>query len=42
MEAEKDMMEAIARAKTKEEKAMLQKQLDELKKIRRDLEKSMR
>jgi hypothetical protein len=42
MEAEKDMMEAIAQARTKEEKAELQKQLDELRSVRRELEKSLR
>ncbi|HEY1107227.1 MAG TPA: hypothetical protein VGE76_01305 [Opitutaceae bacterium] len=42
MEAEKDIIEAIAQAKTKEEKASLQKQLDELKAMRRQLDKSMR
>ena len=42
MEAEKDLIEAIAYAKTKEEKADLQKQLDELKTMRRQLDKSLR
>src|SRR4051812_41787139 len=42
MEAEKDVMEAIAHAKTKAEKAELQKQLDELKAMRRELDKSLR
>lgn len=42
MEAEKDIIEAIAHAKTKEEKAALQKQLDELRALRRELDKSMR
>jgi hypothetical protein len=42
MEAEKDIIEAIARAKTKEEKNELQKQLNEIKAFRRDLEKSLR
>jgi hypothetical protein len=42
MEAEKDLIEAIAHAKTKEEKAALQKQLDELKAMRRQLDKSLR
>jgi hypothetical protein len=42
MEAEKDVIEAIARAKSKEEKQLLQKQLDELKAVRRELEKSLR
>jgi hypothetical protein len=42
MEAEKDLIEAIARAKTKDEKHALQKQLDELKAVRRELEKSLR
>lgn len=42
MEEEKDIIEAIARARTKEEKAELQKQLDELKAYRRELEKALR
>jgi hypothetical protein len=42
MEAEKDLIEAIAHARTKEEKAELQKQLDELKAMRRQLDKSLR
>lgn len=42
MEAEKDIIEAIARAKTKEEKKELQKQLNEMKSVRRELEKSLR
>src|SRR4030095_13594191 len=42
MEAEKDLIEAIAREKTKEEKKERQKQLDELKAVRRELEKSLR
>ena len=42
MEAEKDLIEAIARAKTKDEKHALQKQLDELKAVRRELEKTLR
>ncbi len=42
MEAEKDIMEAMARAKTKKEKDELQKQLDELRAVRRELEKSLR
>ena len=42
METEKDLIEAIARAKTKDEKKELQKQLDELKAVRRELEKSLR
>lgn len=42
METEKDLIEAIARAKTKEEKKELQKQLNELKMVRRELEKSLR
>jgi len=42
MEAEKDLIEAIAFAKTKEEKAALQKQLNDLKTMRRELDKSMR
>ena len=42
MEAEKDLIEAIAHAKTKAEKQELQKQLDELKAVRRELEKTLR
>lgn len=42
MESEKDIIEAIAHAKTKEEKAELQKELNEIKALRRDLEKSIR
>lgn len=42
MQEEKEVIEAIAHAKTKEEKAELQKQLDELRALRRDLEKSLR
>ena len=42
MEAEKDLLEAIAHAKTKEEKAALQKQLDQLKAMRRELDKTLR
>ncbi|MGH7944539.1 MAG: hypothetical protein ACREH8_19085 [Opitutaceae bacterium] len=42
MEAEKDLIEAIARAKTKAGKQELQKQLDELKAFRRELDKSLR
>jgi ATP-dependent Lon protease len=42
MEAEKEILEAMAHAKTKEEKKELQKQLDEIKTVRRDLEKSLR
>jgi hypothetical protein len=42
MQDESDLIEAIAHAKTKEERAELQKQLDELRAFRRDLEKNMR
>ena len=42
MEAERDLMEAIAHAGTKAEKEELQKQLEELKAMRRELEKSLR
>lgn len=42
MEAEKGIMEAIAQAKTKEEKAALQKQLDELRTARRHLDQTLR
>lgn len=42
MQEESDIIEAIAHAKTKEERAELQKTLDELRAYRRDLEKSIR
>ncbi len=42
MEAEKDILEAMKRARTKEEKALLQKQVDELRAVRRELEKTLR
>jgi hypothetical protein len=42
MEDEKDLIEAIAHAKTKQEKAELQKQLDALRAERRELEKALR
>lgn len=42
MEAEKDIIEAIARARTKEERAELQKQLDEIRAFRRELDKTLR
>lgn len=42
MEDEKDLIEAIAHAKTKAEKAELQKQLDALRAERRELEKALR
>ncbi len=42
MEAEKDVMEAMARVKTKKERDDLQKQLDELRAMRRELDKSLR
>lgn len=42
MEAEKDIIEAMARARTKEERAELQKQLDEIRSFRRELDKSLR
>lgn len=42
MEEEKDLLEAIARARTKEEKAELEKQLVEIKAMRRQLEKSLK
>jgi hypothetical protein len=42
MEDEKDLIEAINQAKTKEEKQLLQKQLEELKKMRRELERSLK
>jgi predicted polyphosphate/ATP-dependent NAD kinase len=42
MEDEKDLIEAIAHAKTKDEKAALQKQLDALRTERRELERALR
>lgn len=42
MEEEKDLMEAMVLVKTPEEKKELQKQIDELRALRRDLEKSLR
>lgn len=39
MEFEKDLTEAMARAKTKEEKASLKKQIDDIREMRRNLEK---
>lgn len=42
LEAEKDILEAMKLAKTKEEKAALQKQLDDLRAVRRELEKTLR
>ena len=42
MEAEKDILEQMKLAKTKAERAELQKQLDELRDYRRSLEKSLR
>lgn len=42
MESERDIMEAIAYAKTKEEKDALRKELNELKALRRDLESALR
>jgi hypothetical protein len=42
LEAEKDMIEAIAQATTKAGKQELQKQLDELRAVRRELEKTLR
>jgi hypothetical protein len=42
LQDESDLLEAIAHAKTKEEKAALQKDLDELRAYRRDLEQSLR
>lgn len=42
MEAEKDILEAMKRARTREEKAVLQKQLDELRIARRELDKTLR
>ena len=42
MQDEKDILEEMKLAKTKEEKAELQKELDEIKAMRRDLEKNLR
>ncbi|MBL9199059.1 MAG: hypothetical protein JNL39_01080 [Opitutaceae bacterium] len=42
MEAEKDILEAMKRARTREEKAELQKQLDEIRVARRELDKTAR
>lgn len=42
LEAEADLIEEIGRARTKEQKAELRKQLDELKKVRRELEHAIR
>jgi hypothetical protein len=42
LEAEADLIEEIGRARTKEQKEELRKQLDELKKVRRDLEHAIR
>jgi hypothetical protein len=42
MEAEKDLIEAIAHARTAEEKRELQKQLNEIRSMRRQLEKTLR
>jgi len=42
MEDERDILEAMKLAKTKEEKKKLQSQLDELRAYRRDLEKNLR
>jgi hypothetical protein len=41
MEEERDMIEAIAQATTKEEKAELQKTLESMREMRRELEKSL-
>ncbi len=42
MKDESDLIEAIAHAKTKEERVELQRQLEELRAYRRDLEKALR
>ncbi len=42
MQEERDLLEVMRYAKTKEEKAGLQKQLDELRALRRELEKTLR
>ena len=42
LEAEKDIIEQIAIAQKPEEKQLLQKQLDQLREMRRQLDKSLR
>lgn len=42
MEVEKDLLQAIAQARTKKEKEELQSQLDQIRAVRRDLDKSLR
>jgi small-conductance mechanosensitive channel len=42
MEAEKDILEAMKVARTKDEKQELQKQLDEIRAMRRELESALR
>ena len=42
MKEESDLLEAIAHTKDKAEKAVLQKELDELRAYRRELEKNQR
>ena len=42
LEAERDILEAMKHVKTKDEKKELQKQLDELRAMRRELDKSLR
>lgn len=42
MEAEKDLLQAIAQTRTKAEKEELQKQLDQIRAMRRDLDKTLR
>jgi type IV secretory pathway VirB10-like protein len=42
MEVEKDLLQAIALARTPKEKQELQSQLDQIRAVRRDLEKSLR
>ena len=42
MEEERDILEQMKLVKTVEEKAVLQKELDEVRTLRRDLEKNLR
>jgi len=42
MESERDILEAIAYAKTKEQKDELRKELEQIRSLRRDLESALR
>jgi hypothetical protein len=42
MESERDILEAIAYAKTKEQKDALRKELEQIRSLRRDLESALR